>query len=213
MARSSKFLHLIERNPPVVHLSRPSTCPSRGHISGMIFSAVETERVVQEALLWKRLSPPHKPQSSPKGEQKVEMPSRLSLCDSYRKWHHKHNTLRLTKLLMIRDEMRLGELYAFTFPTHSGHSHWETLGERALGFESVIPSGCKLHKPFQFHLILLFKDRASHSPGWPQTHDPPASASLVLGLQACTLCYVILYYLFLKTRSHYAALVGPEITI
>lgn len=24
------------------------------------------------------------------------------------------------------------------------------------------------------------------SPGWPQTHDPPTSAALVLGLQMCT---------------------------
>lgn len=42
------------------------------------------------------------------------------------------STLRLSQLLVVRDEMRGGELYALTYPTYSGHVHWETLGEKNL---------------------------------------------------------------------------------
>jgi hypothetical protein len=39
----------------------------------------------------------------------------------------------------------------------------------------------------KFTFCLVFRDRVSlWSPGWPQTHKLPTSASGVLGLQMCT---------------------------
>ena len=40
------------------------------------------------------------------------------------------------------------------------------------------------HKALDYLLLLLFVT-SLQGPGWPQTADPPASASQVLGLQAC----------------------------
>lgn len=37
------------------------------------------------------------------------------------------------------------------------------------------------------------------SPGWPQTHDPPASGSHVLGLQSCTIIFTNLHFGILWT--------------
>jgi hypothetical protein len=61
---------------------------------------------------------------------------------------------------------------------------------------------------YLFNYYYYFWDRVLLcSPGWPQTHDPPASVSQVLGLEVWSPCPVIG---FILTSLHVENILWPE---
>jgi hypothetical protein len=59
------------------------------------------------------------------------------------------------------------------------------------------------HYLFFFLIFTIFEKRSHHvDSGWPQTHDPPASVSQMLGLQANTTMMNYFFYLVYMLVIH-----------